>query len=282
MLKKNKGYEPLDIDHIEHYIPISWSPIFNEKLTNLFCKACNELLSIYQFRDSLTNMNYTKDNDRSRRRLYMLPAFQKILNPFQRIQLEEVRVIVVFNRPGISTSTSGIPGCNEQGEGVIIPTLSSHLEMLRSSIDVIPKDGTIGNSYCNQWFSQGVLPIYAIPTTEAIRTTKENKYDIDHGSVDFLDYHKGIWTNFFKQLMINICNHNRDIIIISFSSLANDILPNIDYKHAFYSNTMNGHYDSDHGIQDDDNILLSLHRSCPFYKTSEIIKNTTYRYHIIW
>lgn len=154
---------------------------------------------------------------------YCYPRLEDILRPLRLISFDDVRVIMLFNKPIPSEYASGIPAdiddrrifnkttnINIVDDSNPIPCFVKIINdrLIRQEGDnVIPITNNMFSIYT--WINQGVLPIFLSPTTE-------NRH------IDELD-HTEIWRNYTKELLNSfiIANYskypNKPIIILPMS-----------------------------------------------------------------
>lgn len=205
---------------IKHLIHHSWSIIIDDAICYKIDKSINDICSVYDRDDTKRNLSYSVENKTKR---YLLPSLTSILQPFQIYDRERIRCIVIFDSLFIQNLPSGIPCCNSLGQPINTGDFSTYVRKWRGNNNLSDREGLIDGSFCDLWYHQGVMPIYATPTNEAVFDEENNFTSISMSNIP-LDYHKTSWNKLMQSILYKIVHYMPDMRIINMSKSMSEAL----------------------------------------------------------
>lgn len=189
----------------------SWSVIFDNDLIELYDNAIDTLRTRYKYNDPRLDLRfwtYAKSN------IYCIPRLLNIYKPFNNIKLQNVSCIVLFERPLSNVLNEAGIACSYPRE---FPVFSEYLIQVRDDMQLDNQNGRLDTNF---WLSQGILPMYVIPTTYYKESSKINDSVLS-------EEHEALWKPISKKLIQNILTHKPNINIVSYSDTGRDIISSI-------------------------------------------------------
>jgi len=215
----------------------SWKDVFNEELIQSYDNCIDTLKSRYRYNNDRKDLRYWTY---ARSNIYCIPSLLNIYRPFNEVKLNNVSCIVLFESPYPDiTNAAGIPFSNKREFHTICEYISKHRDKLREF-------NSAGSVELINWLNQGILPLYAIPTTFVTDSSKINRDVIS-------EEHNKIWYNTTKMLIQNIYECRPDITIICYSNTGKSIIKELLKSNVIPNSTINNTiYISKVSIPDDE------------------------------
>lgn len=175
----------------------SWLPLFQSPLGELYINTLKKIVYNHPTKDK-EGFNISKELG-----FKLLPRLQDILHPFRCVDLNNIKVVILFDQPMENVGSTGIPLDLIEG----IPRLRTNILDLFESTYQIYTNNPFTTFDLNSWMDQGVLLINAIMTREMVNVTNHLEY----------------WEEFTQLLINKLYSINNNILFVSIGNKIHDI-----------------------------------------------------------
>jgi len=186
-------------DIFKNKIDDSWLSLFQSPLGELYIQTLTNIITDHPKKDN-QGFNISKQLG-----FKLLPKVQSILQPFRSVNLNNLKVVMIFDQPMENVGCTGIP-LELENNSVRIRT-----EVLNVMEDTyqLYKDDLFTTFNVNEWMSQGVLLINASMTREMVNP----------------DNHISYWLRFTQSLINNIYQYNNNCLFVCIGNISNLLFP---------------------------------------------------------
>lgn len=200
---------------VSSMIHTSWRSVFDEELLELYQRNIDALVTKHIYNDNRKDMRYWVY---SKEAIYCVPSILNTFKPYNTIDFNTVTCIIIYDSPKpVVDNYAGIPHTIENE----YDAFTSYVKKFRNHIGMYSHEGIIK---LDSWLSQGILPIYAIPTTYSLDTcSKINE-------VFLQSYHENLWKEFTTKLINNILKVNPNMLFICYSKTCREIFADINKR----------------------------------------------------
>jgi uracil DNA glycosylase len=166
----------------------SWLCLFQSPLGELYIQTLTNIVNDYPKKDN-QGFNISKQLG-----FKLLPKIQDILHPFRCVELNNLKVVMIFDQPFENTGCTGIPLELQKGS----PRIRTETLNLVEDTYQLYKDDLFTTFNVNEWMSQGVLLINASMTREIVNP----------------DLHISYWFKFTQLLINSIHEYNNNCLFV--------------------------------------------------------------------
>jgi uracil DNA glycosylase len=175
----------------------SWFPLFQSPLGELYIKTLSTIVANHPQKDN-QGFNISKDLG-----FKLLPRLQDILHPFRCVNLNDVKVVILFDQPMENIGCTGIPLQVIEG----VPRLRTNLLNVFEDTYQIYKDNPFTTFNLSNWMNQGILLINACMTREMVNSNSHINY----------------WSDFTQLLIDKLYIENNNILFVSIGTAVHTI-----------------------------------------------------------
>jgi uracil-DNA glycosylase len=186
-------------DIFKNKIDDSWLSLFQSPLGELYIQTLTNVITDHPKKDD-HGFNVSKQLG-----FKLLPKIQNILQPFRSVNLNDLKVVMIFDQPMENVGCTGIP-----------LELQDKFPRIRTDIlDVVEttyqlyKDDIFTTFNANEWMKQGVLLINASMTREMVNP----------------DNHISYWLRFTQSLINSIHEYNNNCLFVCIGNVSNLSFP---------------------------------------------------------